>query len=103
MGLQLKELNKLIAVLEKDRLISLYAPLLLKPVAPLISVRHRQNELKEGAQRAVPRQYFYIDYQHFCNVVKWRMAEMRRIIDSGLRNVGALIFLYTETHSLLRN
>jgi len=70
MGLQLKELNKIIAVLEKDRLISI----------------HRQNELKEGAQRSVGRQYFYIDYQHFCNVVKWRVAEMRRIIDSGLRN-----------------
>ena len=47
---------------------------------------HRQNELKEGAQRSVGRQYFYIDYQSFCNVVKWRMAEMRRIIDKGLRN-----------------
>lgn len=48
---------------------------------------YRQNELKEGAQRSVGRQYYYIDYQHFCNVVKWRMAEMRRIIDSSLRNV----------------
>ncbi|TFY65608.1 hypothetical protein EVG20_g5474 [Dentipellis fragilis] len=70
MGLQLKELNKIMAVLEKDRLIQV----------------HRQNELKEGAQRSVGRQYFYVDFQHFCNVVKWRVAEMRRIIDSGLRN-----------------
>ncbi|TFY82463.1 hypothetical protein EWM64_g1548 [Hericium alpestre] len=70
MGLQLKELNKVMAVLEKDRLIQV----------------HRQNELKEGAQRSVGRQYFYVDFQHFCNVVKWRLAEMRRIIDSGLRN-----------------
>ncbi|KAI0726537.1 TFIIE alpha subunit-domain-containing protein [Fomitopsis betulina] len=70
MGLQLKELNKVMAVLEGDRLVRIY----------------RQNELKEGAQRSVGRQYFYIDYQHFCNVVKWRVAEMHRIIDSGLRN-----------------
>ncbi|TFY54919.1 hypothetical protein EVJ58_g8574 [Rhodofomes roseus] len=70
MGLQLKELNKVMAVLEGDRLVRI----------------HRQNELKEGAQRSVGRQYFYIDYQHFCNVVKWRIAEMRRIIDSSLRN-----------------
>ncbi|KAI0071034.1 hypothetical protein K474DRAFT_1669448 [Panus rudis PR-1116 ss-1] len=70
MGLQLKELNKVMAVLENDKLIRI----------------HRQNELKEGAQRAVGRQYFYIDYQHFCNVVKWRVAEMRRRIDSTLRN-----------------
>ncbi|KAI0761300.1 TFIIE alpha subunit-domain-containing protein [Trametes elegans] len=70
MGLQLKELNKIMATLEGHRLVRIY----------------RQNELKEGAQRSVGRQYFYIDYQNFCNVVKWRMAEMRRIIDKGLRN-----------------
>ncbi|KAI0048968.1 hypothetical protein FA95DRAFT_1489994 [Auriscalpium vulgare] len=70
MGLQLKELNKLMAVLEKDRLVQV----------------HRQNELKEGAQRSVGRQYYYVDFQHFCNVVKWRMSKMRSIIDTGLRN-----------------
>lgn len=37
--------------------------------------------------RAVGRQYFYIDYKHFCDVVKWRVAEMRRLIDKDLRNV----------------
>ncbi|KZT25667.1 hypothetical protein NEOLEDRAFT_1133163 [Neolentinus lepideus HHB14362 ss-1] len=70
MGLQAKELNKLMAVLNNDRLIRV----------------HRQNELKEGAQRSVGRAYYYIDYQHFCNVVKWRVAEMWRIIDNSLRN-----------------
>ncbi|KIP06485.1 hypothetical protein PHLGIDRAFT_13874 [Phlebiopsis gigantea 11061_1 CR5-6] len=70
MGLQLKELNKVMVVLENDKLIRV----------------HRQNELKEGAQRSVGRQYYYIDYQQFCNVVKWRVAEMRRRIDSTLRN-----------------
>ncbi|KAJ2970830.1 hypothetical protein NUW54_g12643 [Trametes sanguinea] len=69
-GLQLKELNKIMATLEGHKLVRIY----------------RQNELKEGAQRSVGRQYFYIDYQSFCNVVKWRMAEMRRRIDQGLRN-----------------
>ncbi|KAF8137484.1 TFIIE alpha subunit-domain-containing protein [Boletus edulis] len=70
MGLQAKELNKLMAVLGNDCLVQVY----------------RQNELKEGAQRSVGKQYYYIDYKHFCDVVKWRIAEMRRIIDSGLRN-----------------
>ncbi|KAI5123232.1 hypothetical protein M0805_001321 [Coniferiporia weirii] len=69
-GLQAKELNKLMAVLTNDRLAQV----------------HRQNELKEGAQRSIGRQYYFIDYRHFCNVVKWRVAEMRRIIDSTLRN-----------------
>lgn len=54
----------------------------------LRTFRYRQNELKEGAQRSVGKQYYYIDYQHFCNVVKWKVAKMRHIIDSTLRNVG---------------
>ncbi|KAL9710165.1 hypothetical protein Ac2012v2_006461 [Leucoagaricus gongylophorus] len=70
MGLQPKELNKVIALLSSHRLVQVY----------------RQNELKEGAQRSVGKQYYYIDYQHFCNVVKWRIAKMRHIIDSSLRN-----------------
>ncbi|KAF8549041.1 hypothetical protein OG21DRAFT_1421978 [Imleria badia] len=70
MGLQAKELNKLMAVLGNDRLVQVY----------------RQNELKEGAQRSVGKQYYFIHYKDFCDVVKWRIAEMRRIIDSGLRN-----------------
>ena len=43
---------------------------------------HLQNELKEGSLRSVSCQYYYIDYLHFCNVVKWRMAEMRQRIVS---------------------
>lgn len=70
MGLQPKELNKVIAVLSNDSLVRIY----------------RQNELKEGAQRAVGKQYYYLDYAHFCNVVKWRIARMRHKIDSTLRN-----------------
>ncbi|KAK2461270.1 hypothetical protein APHAL10511_006797 [Amanita phalloides] len=70
MGLQPKELNKIIAVLANDCLVKIY----------------RQNELREGAQRSVGKQYYYIDYQHFCNVVKWRVSKMRSIIDSTLRN-----------------
>ncbi|KAF7986296.1 hypothetical protein HWV62_35242 [Athelia sp. TMB] len=70
LGMQAKEINKLMAVLTHDRLVQ----------------THRQNELKEGAQRSVLKQYYYIDYQHFCNVVKWRVAEMRRRIDTNLRN-----------------
>lgn len=55
---------------------------------------YRQNELKEGAQRAVGKQYYYIDYAHFCNVVKWRIAKMRHKIDSTLRNVPKIPLPY---------
>ncbi|KAF6764118.1 transcription initiation factor TFIIE alpha subunit [Ephemerocybe angulata] len=70
MGLQPKELNKVIAVLANDHLVRVY----------------RQNELKEGAQRSVGKQYYYIDYEYFCNVVKWRVAKMWNKIDHKLRN-----------------
>ncbi|KAJ7070342.1 TFIIE alpha subunit-domain-containing protein [Mycena belliarum] len=70
MGLQPKELNKVIAQLSNDRLVQIY----------------RQNELREGAQRATAKQYYYIDYEHFCNVVKWRIARMRKQIDTKGRN-----------------
>ncbi|QRV76579.1 transcription initiation factor TFIIE alpha subunit [Ceratobasidium sp. AG-Ba] len=70
-GVTMKELNKVTAVLLNDKLIQVY----------------RQNELKsERAQRAVPRSYYWIDYQHFCNVVKWRISAMRRSIEQNFRN-----------------
>lgn len=57
--------------------------------------RYRQNELKsERAQRAVPRSYYWIDYQNFCNVVKWRVSAMRRGIEQKLRNVSILSRIY---------
>ena len=75
--------------------------LLLPESAKMIRffVSHRQNELKEGAQRSVGRQYFYVDYKHFCDVVKWRVAEMHRVIDTGLRNVSPVQACYMQTHS----
>ncbi|KZV86122.1 hypothetical protein EXIGLDRAFT_840977 [Exidia glandulosa HHB12029] len=70
LGLQLKELGKLTAVLCNHRLVSKY----------------QQNEQKEGGFRAVARSYYFIDYKSFCNVVKWRISQMRRDIDNKLRN-----------------
>ena len=92
-GLQAKELNKLMAVLLNDRLVQVYVLCVAGPGCCAaewlaLSFRHRQNELKDGAQRSIGKQYYFIDYRHFCNVVKWRVAEMRRLIDSTLRNVS---------------
>jgi hypothetical protein len=58
---------------------------------------YRQNELKEGAMRAVGRQYYYLDYRRFCDVVKWRVAEMRRKIISTTRNVSLISFSFALT------
>lgn len=90
------------ATLEKDGLIQACAfflylpgcgPSLFDRLKPSVCCSHRQNELKEGAQRSVGRQYFYVDYKRFCNVVKWRVAEMHRVIDTGLRNVSPILCL----------
>ena len=91
MGLQPKELNKVIAVLANDSLVKMCV-LFSVEICLLTSFSYRQNELKEGAQRSVGKQYYYIDYEHFCNVVKWRIAKMRYIIDSTLRNVRTFFF-----------
>lgn len=90
LGLQLKELSKITAVLQADKLVKMYIsnPISFQQDKTDYHRSYRQNELKEGATRAQARQYFYIDYQHFCNVLKWRVAEMRRIIDTKLRNVS---------------
>ncbi|KAG8889855.1 hypothetical protein FRB98_002208 [Tulasnella sp. 332] len=36
--------------------------------------------------RIVSKGFYYIDHANFCNIVKWRVAEMRRRIDAKLRN-----------------
>ncbi|KDQ06888.1 hypothetical protein BOTBODRAFT_167611 [Botryobasidium botryosum FD-172 SS1] len=71
MGYNIKDLGKAIAPLVNDKLVSSY----------------HQNEQKDAnVNRSYIKKYFYIDYRNFCNVVKWRMAEMRRLIDDKLRN-----------------
>ena len=88
LGLNTKEVNKIMAVLEKDGLVQVCVTRSLYAARDIdMLFRHRQNELKDGAQRSVNRQYFYLDFKHFCDVVKWRMAQVRHIIDSKLRNV----------------
>ncbi|TRM63736.1 TFIIE alpha subunit-domain-containing protein [Schizophyllum amplum] len=70
MDMKLKDVQKIAADLANASLIKMF----------------RQNELKDGAQRASPKTYYYIDYIHFCNVVKWRVWRMQKKIDSSTRN-----------------
>ena len=59
MGLQLKELNKITVVLENDKLLRVYVLMFVVIFSRAHAGHsHRQNELKEGAQRSVGRQYF---------------------------------------------
>lgn len=52
--------------------------------------RHRRQELKEGAPKAQQRTYYYMDYSHATDVIKWRMYKIQHTIDDKLRNVGLL-------------
>ena len=49
--------------------------------------RHRRQEIKEGAPKAHQRAYYYMDYSHATDVIKWRMFKIQEIIDVKLRNV----------------
>ncbi|EJU02443.1 hypothetical protein DACRYDRAFT_22084 [Dacryopinax primogenitus] len=69
-GMPSKDVQKLIAKLEADKLVKV----------------HRRNEIQREGQRPMNKGYCYIDYSSFCNVVKWRITTMRSQIDNKLRN-----------------
>jgi len=45
--------------------------------------------MKENQGRIVGKAYFFIDPQKFCNIVKWRISDMRNQIDNSLKSVSA--------------
>ncbi|PKI84355.1 hypothetical protein MVES1_001716 [Malassezia vespertilionis] len=70
-GLQPRDLGALAAKMVEDNLVSI----------------HRSQENRDSLMaRAFSRTYYYIDYKHFLDVIKWRMMAMRRHIDTKLRN-----------------
>ncbi|KAG8933682.1 hypothetical protein FRC03_011323 [Tulasnella sp. 419] len=71
-GLSAKDLGKVVGKLVADGLV--------------LVQRQNQNRTGETNGRVTSKGYYYIDYGNFCNVVKWRIAEMRRLIDNNLRN-----------------
>lgn len=53
--------------------------------------RHRRQELKEGAPKAQHRSYYYVDYSHATDVIKWRMYQIKQTVDVRLRNVRSTL------------
>ncbi|ORY92804.1 TFIIE alpha subunit-domain-containing protein [Leucosporidium creatinivorum] len=51
----------------------------------LISV-HRRQEQREGAPKAQTRNYYYMDYSHATDVIKWRVYQIKQTVDVRLRN-----------------
>ncbi|KIO21819.1 hypothetical protein M407DRAFT_123303 [Tulasnella calospora MUT 4182] len=71
-GLSNKDLTKLTTRLITDGLVTVY----------------RQNTSRTGETmgRITQKGFYYVDHSRFCNIVKWRIAAMRRMIDDTLRN-----------------
>ncbi|KAK4047740.1 hypothetical protein OIV83_005248 [Microbotryomycetes sp. JL201] len=47
---------------------------------------HRRAELREGAPKATNRNYYYINYAHATDVIKWRLFRVQQTVDDRLRN-----------------
>jgi transcription initiation factor IIE alpha subunit len=61
--------------------------------------RHRRSELRVGAPKASMRTYYYLDYSHAIDVIKWRMYKIQNEIDKKLRNVRIIV----KAHGFQRN
>ena len=73
LGINTKELMKSANVLLTDQIIATLGRL----------------EMKENAQKASNQTYYFINYSHAINVIKWRMWKLQNTIDSQLRNVSS--------------
>ncbi|KAI7964514.1 hypothetical protein MJO29_002612 [Puccinia striiformis f. sp. tritici] len=71
LGIGAKDLAKAANQLVRDQLVSTYM----------------RAELKPGAYKATQRTYYYIDYKHCVDVIKWRMWKMSKVLDDKQRNV----------------
>lgn len=71
LGIGPKDLAKAANQLIKDQLVSVYL----------------RSELKPGAFKATQRTYYFIDYKHCVDVIKWRMWKMSKVLDDKQRNV----------------
>lgn len=71
LGVGPKELAKAANMLIRDQLISVYL----------------RAEVKPGASKATQRTYYYIDYKHCVDVIKWRLWKISKVLDDKQRNV----------------
>jgi transcription initiation factor TFIIE subunit alpha len=62
MGMNTKDVHKLCAKLRDDRLLSVGT----------------RPELREGQQRPINRTYYYINYHHTIDAIKWRIYQLDR-------------------------
>ena len=73
--MQQKDLRKLCGKLKEDRLLSVYAPsaLNLSFYSAHFKGSHSRQETREGMQRPIHRDYYYIDFHTTIDAVKYRV------------------------------
>lgn len=71
LGIGIKDLTKAVHQLVRDQLVSTYM----------------RAEMKPNGIKATQRTYYYIDYKHCVDVIKWRMWKMNKALDDKQRNV----------------
>ncbi|CAG8607776.1 20089_t:CDS:2 [Dentiscutata erythropus] len=69
-GLTVKEIHKLCGTLKEARLIKTFT----------------KAEPKKAEQRAIPRTFYYIDWQQVVNVIKWKIYRIREMVGDRMRN-----------------
>uniref|UniRef100_A0A1D1YIU1 Transcription initiation factor IIE subunit alpha n=1 Tax=Anthurium amnicola TaxID=1678845 RepID=A0A1D1YIU1_9ARAE len=69
-GLNVKEIHKLCGTLKEARLIKTFT----------------KAEPKKAEQRAIPRTYYYIDWQQVVNVIKWKIFKIREMVSDRMRS-----------------
>ena len=76
--MQPKDLRKLCGKLREDRLLAVYFPLLWDPSCCLIAdqLRHSRQETREGLQRPINRDYYYIDFHATIDAIKYRVLQV---------------------------
>jgi transcription initiation factor TFIIE subunit alpha len=69
-GLNVKEIHKLCGTLREARLIKTFT----------------KAEPKKAEQRAIPRTYYYVDWQQVVNVIKWKIFKIREMVGDRMRS-----------------
>ncbi|PKY45204.1 hypothetical protein RhiirA4_400879 [Rhizophagus irregularis] len=69
-GLNVKEIHKICGTLKEARLIKTFT----------------KAEPKKAEQRAIPRTYYYVDWQQVVNVIKWKIFKIREMVGDRMRS-----------------
>ncbi|KAL9598982.1 MAG: hypothetical protein Q9219_004165 [cf. Caloplaca sp. 3 TL-2023] len=78
LSMQPKDLRKLCAKLREDRLLAVFVPLPKTSNVSmlLIGQSHSRQEIREGLQRPINRDYYYLDFHATIDAIKYRVLQV---------------------------